>query len=317
MKANCIIQGDAKKVLAGLPAQSMDMCITSPPYWGLRDYGVKGQLGMEPTFSSYIKNLCDVFDEVKRVLRDDGTCWVNLGDTYYGGGGGNQYSPNNKGFQSKSFKTNPKYEKSCGFGYGYRKKAREVPDKSLCLVPFRFAIEMVNRGWILRNVIIWRKPNCMPSSVKDRFTVDFEYLFFFSKSKKYYFEQQREPHKNESIARTSYGWNGHREPMSSYQGMDIKKMCHPDGRNMRCVWSVPTKGLRSAHFAVFPTKLIERPISACCPIKGIILDPFIGSGTTALEAVKQDKNFVGIELNRNYIQIAERRIRKFVENGKY
>ncbi|MBU0760506.1 MAG: site-specific DNA-methyltransferase [Nanoarchaeota archaeon] len=308
MKINCILQGNAKDTLKTIPNESIDMCITSPPYWALRDYGAKGQLGLEPNFSAYIENLCDVFDEVKRTLKKEGTCWVNLGDTYAG-----SQSTNSSVKCANQFNA---HVKEC-----YRKKAinskvEGVQNKCLTLIPFRFALEMVNRGWILRNVIIWHKPNCMPSSVKDRFTVDFEYLFFFSKSKKYFFKQQREPHKDESIIRTSYGWNGHREPMSSYCGMNIEKMCHPDGRNKRCVWTVPTKGLRDAHFAVFPNKLIETPISAGCSEKGIVLDPFLGSGTTALVALKQNKRFLGIELNKSYIKIAKRRILSLLENGK-
>jgi site-specific DNA-methyltransferase (adenine-specific) len=174
---------------------------------------------------------------------------------------------------------------------------------------------MQKRGWIVRNVIIWHKPNCMPCSVRDRFTVDFEYLFFFVKSKKYYFKQIREPHKEESIKRTKHNWEGHREPGSSFFGMDIKKMCHPDGRNKRCVWSITTKSFKGAHFAVYPQELIETPISAGCPNGGIVLDPFMGSGTTGVVALKQNKRFIGIELNPDYIEIAKRRIIEFLKNG--
>ncbi len=179
MKTNIILNGDALKHLKGLPEKSINMCMTSPPYWALRDYGVEGQLGLESTFEEYINKLCNIFDEVKRVLRKDGTCWVNIGDTYWGGGqGGNDY---------------PGKQVVPSSGYGHKAKGNSYKSKSLVMIPFRFAIEMVNRGWILRNTIIWHKRNCMPSSVKDRFTVDFEYIFFFSKKKKYYFETQYEP----------------------------------------------------------------------------------------------------------------------------
>lgn len=182
MKTNTILQGDALKVLKRLPAESINCIMTSPPYWALRDYGVEDQLGLEPTFDEYIKKLCDVFEEAKRVLRKDGTCWVNLGDTYASGGGNatEQSFCRERGKTQSHPNTPPK------------SKLRGSRAKCLLSIPARFQIEMINRGWILRNVIIWHKPNCMPSSVKDRFTVDFEYLFFFSKSKKYWFEQQKE-----------------------------------------------------------------------------------------------------------------------------
>lgn len=304
MKTNIILQGDALQVLQKFPRESVNMVITSPPYWALRDYGVKGQLGLEPDFDSYVKKLCDVFEEVKRVLRKDGTCWVNLGDTFSGSGNGtNDYrTEESKSLSGKRFDYNTMFQ-------GKQKKEHQLlPDKSLCNIPARFSIEMQNRGWILRNVIIWHKPNCMPTSVKDRFTVDFEYLFFFVKSKKYFFKQQREPHKLESLERIKHRWEGHREPGSSYSGMDIKKMCHPNGRNKRCIWSISTSAFRGAHFAVYPTKLIETPIRAGCPEKGIVLDPFFGAGTTGLVALKQEKRFIGIELNPKYIKIAKKRL---------
>ena len=174
---NKIIHGDSLEVLQTLPGESIDCVVTSPPYWALRDYGVPGQLGLESTFNEYISKLCDIFDEVKRVLKKEGTCWVNIGDTYVGSGfgaGGKHH------FLSDQALKNPT-------------KFAGLPNKSLCQIPSRFAIEMCNRGWILRNEIIWHKPNCMPQSVKDRFTVDFEKIFFFVKSKKYYFETQYEP----------------------------------------------------------------------------------------------------------------------------
>ncbi|MDD5697827.1 MAG: site-specific DNA-methyltransferase [Victivallaceae bacterium] len=292
-----IIQGDALEVLKTLPEKSVDMCMTSPPYWTLRDYGMNGQLGLEQTFGEYVNNLCDIFDEVKRVLKDEGTCWVNLGDCYAGNTGKKFGWPG-----SRLAKANKK---------GIRNAIKhELPPKCLILAPFRFAIEMVTRGWILRNVIIWHKPNAVPGPFKDRFTVDFEYIFFFSKQKKYYFEQQRQLHKVQSIERTKHCWNGHREPDSSYAGMDIGKMCHPEGRNMRTVWEISTKSFREAHFAVYPPELCEIPIKAGCPEGGIVLDPFFGAGTTGLVAQKQGKHYLGIELNPKYIKIAEARINK-------
>ncbi len=268
---NKIYQGNSLEVLKTLPTESVDMVITSPPYWGLRDYGIDGQLGMESSFQEYINKLCDIFDEIKRVLKDSGTCWVNLGDTY-------------------------------------------LPDKCLLQIPNRFAIEMTNRGWTLRNEIIWFKRNCFPSSVKDRFTVDFEKLFFFVKNKKYYFDQQKEPVKNISIQRAKYGWHGTKLPHGdSYAGLKGTeamgdRYCDPRGRNKRAVWDIPTKGYKGAHFAVFPEGLIETPIKAGCPLGGVVLDPFMGSGTTAVVAKRLGRNYIGIELNEDYIDIAEKRI---------
>jgi len=271
MKTNIILQGDALKNLQKLPEGSIDMVMTSPPYWALRDYNVEGQLGLELNFDSYVNKLCDIFDEVKRVLKKEGTCWVNLGDTYYTKSGAS--------FLNDNLNTHKKIEK-IGINRANAIRGKGLlKNKNLCLVPFRFAIEMQKRGWIIRNVIIWHKPNVMPSSVKDRFTVDFEYLFFFSKNKKYYY---------------------------------IKKMCHPKGRNKRTVWKISTKPFKEAHFAVYPPELCEVPINAGCPEGGVVLDPFFGAGTTGVVALRQGKNFIGIELNPDYIKIAEKRLRKAV-----
>lgn len=260
-----ILQGDALTILQTLPDESVQMAITSPPYWQLRDYHVAGQLGLEPSYDDYITRLCDVFDEVKRVLRSDGTCWVNLADTYSGSSG----AP-----------PSPFHAKARRFGYTFPKPPRtDIPKKSLCLIPFRFATQMVRRGWILRNVLIWKKPNALPESVKDRFTVDFEYLFFFAKSPRYYFEQQREPAVYE-------------------KGM----------RNRRCILEVNTRPLFSNHFAAYPEELIEMPIKAGCPVGGTVLDPFLGSGTTALVAERLGRQWLGIELNPEYINLAAERL---------
>jgi len=186
-----IIRGDSLSVLKTLPSESINCCVTSPPYWALRDYGVDGQLGLEPTFQEYINKLCNIFDEVKRVLRKDGTCWVNIGDTYWGGG-------NNRGSSEENLSAK-QFSNRGARGQCSRDWDKSFKPKCLIQIPARFSIEMCNRGWILRNTIIWHKPNCMPSSVKDRFTVDFEYIFFFVKSKKYWFETQKEPHKEVSI----------------------------------------------------------------------------------------------------------------------
>ena len=301
IELNKIYCGDSLDILKKFPDKFIDCVVTSPPYWALRDYKIKGQLGLEPDFDDYINKLCNIFDEIKRVLKDEGTCWVNIGDTYYTKSGAS--------FLNDNLNSNNRI-KEIGINRANAIRGRGLlEDKNLTLTPFRFAIEMQKRGWIIRNVIIWHKPNCMPTSVKDRFTVDFEYLFFFVKSRKYYFEQQREPHKLESIKRTKYKWDGHREPGSSYAGMDIKKMCHPNGRNKRCIWSIPTSSFRGAHFAVYPSELIDIPIKAGCPRNGIVLDPFIGSGTTGAICKKLGRKFLGIDINPKYCKLAMKRIR--------
>ena len=254
-----------------LQNESVDMCMTSPPYWALRKYasqplvwddGWRGELGLEPTFELYIKHLCDIFDEVKRVLKKEGTVWVNMGDTYGGGGqGGSNYGGK---------ETTPERV--------YPKVAQKLQPKSLCLIPMRFAIEMCNRGWILRNVCIWKKPNCMPSSANDRFTVDFEYIFLFAKNRRYYFEQQFEElidrerleHRmfNPDNLNRKQQYDG-----KSLTGQGINPKTAEEsrlrilaqGRNKRCVWTIPTEPYPEAHFATFPQALCETPIKAGCP----------------------------------------------------
>lgn len=317
MKVNHIYQGDALEVLQSLEAQQVDMCVTSPPYWGLRDYGVEGQLGLEQDFNEYIDKLCTIFDEVKRVLKDEGTCWVNIGDSYNGSG----KAGSNPEYQKKHTSFGKIMTEKSKFGKPINDK--RIGKKSLIGIPFRFAIEMINRGWILRNTIIWHKPNCMPSSVKDRFTVDFEYLFFFSKNKKYYFEQQFEPIKTESLKRSMRKSlkNWKKNMMPPIGGCKHKANGNPiysgnevpipiKGRNKRCVWNISTKPYKGAHFAVFPEELIETPIKAGCPANGVVLDPFMGSGTTAAVAKRLNRNYVGIELNPEYHGLIHGRLDK-------
>jgi site-specific DNA-methyltransferase (cytosine-N4-specific) len=268
-----ILQGDALTMLRTLPSESIHMAITSPPYWNLRDYHVSGQLGLERSYDEYITKPCDVFDEVHRVLRPDGTCWVNLADSYSGTGG----------YKSPKM-LNAKMRRLGHLNPGTPHS--DIPRKSLCLIPYRFAIAMVRRGWILRNTIIWHKPSAIPESMKDRFTIDFEYLFLFSKSPQYAFQQQFEPATERGIR----------------QGQAYV-------RNKRCVWSIPTQGFAGDHCAVYPEALVEVPIKAGCPVGGVVLDPFLGSGTTALVAERLNRRWIGIELNPAYVAMAEERLR--------
>lgn len=254
MKTNTIICGAMPEATKVFPDGYFNCSISSPPYWALRDYGVDGQLGLEPTFEEYIDKLCTIYDEVKRILRDDGCCFVNMGDTYAGGIGTNLSA------QSK------KYEVGDGLRHpNGHPQQNGTPAKSLCLIPQRFAIEMVNRGWILRNVIIWHKPNPMPSSAKDRFTVDFEYVYFFTKQRKYWFEPQYEAHHPDGRKKTFGGGAPKYEEFNSFQTADHERWANPLGRNKRTVWTIPTQPYPEAHFATFPEKLVEPMIKAGCP----------------------------------------------------
>lgn len=276
METNKIYQGDALENLKKFPSESIDCVVTSPPYWNLRDYNTDGQLGLETTFEEYVKKLCDIFDEVKRVLKKEGTCWVNISDTYSGNKVGKTDNKVSNYLKDTTVKLN--------------KKIGSVPNKSLCCIPDRFKIEMINRGWICRNEIIWYKPNCMPASVKDRFIIDYEKVFLFVKSKKYYFKQQKEPMitKDTSPPRGSKGVLGG----SLNKGLRKQDLVGKD------------------NYTGFNSRYIPNNIDAGCPIDGITLDPFIGSGTTAIVALNQNKKYIGIELNPDYIKIAEKRINK-------
>ena len=269
----------------------------------------KGSLGLEPTFDLYVKHLCDIFDEVKRVLKKEGTCWVVLGDTYSGSGcGTNDYRTE----KSKSIQGKGKNRNLYKTGGIAQKITNVVQAKSLLQIPSRFAIMMTDHGWILRNTIIWEKPNCMPSSAKDRFTVDFEYVFFFTKSKKYYFEQQLEKSiwaDKDYRSKIKGGVKSGGKTASGNYATNKVAYTENGMKNKRAVWTISTKPFKENHFAVFPEELIETPVKAGCPKNGIILDPFMGSGTTGLVAKKLGRNFIDIELKPNYVEIANRRIR--------
>lgn len=295
MKVSHILKGDALTILKRLDTESVDCVVTSPPYWALRDYGTPGQLGLENDFTEYITKLCDIFDEVKRVLKPTGTCFVNIGDTY-----STVRWSNNAGTSGRRNRgETPVVEKS-----------KKLLDKCLVQIPSRFAIEMCNRGWILRNELIWYKPNAMPQSVKDRFTVDFEKVFFFVKSKKYNFTQQMEKaiwandrRKNEGRVHYGTGKRVGQKGTGQENFVSIKQE-----KNMRSVWKVSTTPFKGAHFAVFPEALISPMIKAGCPEGGAVLDPFFGAGTTGVVAKKQGKRYIGIEINEEYIAIAKKRL---------
>lgn len=299
MELNIIYNGESLSVLKTFPSDSIDCIITSPPYFNIRDYKHKDQIGREKTPQEYISKLIDIFGECKRVLKKEGSIWVNIADSY-----------------SKN--------------------------KSLIGIPERFALAMTDElGLIRRNTIIWKKNNCMPSSIKDRFTIDYEFFLFLTKSPKYYFETQYEPlspvtlkeiekkYKGKGIK--DYEGNGVQNPSDVkrriihgfapfggkkykeygnrvYSGKEYKISLDNLQRIKRTVWTINTQNFKGAHFATFPMNLLETPIRACCPENGIILDCFMGSGTTALVAKKLNRNYIGIEINSDYCKISENRI---------
>ena len=374
MELNKVYLGNSLEVIKTFPDESVDCVVTSPPYYGLRDYGtgtwiggdpncdhedarkktrfdyaidekqstskgtdmkiyekvcpicgavrVDEQIGLEETPEEYIERLVSLFREIRRVLKKDGTCWVNLGDSYSG-----NCSRTSKG--------------RAGMGAereGVFKKGGVLPSKNLIGIPWRFAFAMQNDGWILRQDIIWAKPNPMPESVTDRCTKSHEYIFLFSKSEKYYFDYEaiQEPANtqkeiNPKFGGTKYGNNDDKH-FQTYSGNEWKpktKNCQYDGqrpntmhlrreeglpdeeyvvRNKRDVWSVNVRPNNEAHFATYPQMLIQPCILAGSPQGGVVLDPFMGSGTTGIVARKLGRKYVGIELNPEYQKMAERRI---------
>lgn len=288
--------GDSKQVLeylAGRGKYIADMVITSPPYWAARDYGVDGQLGQELSFREYVMNLCDYLDPLYTLIELGGTLWVNLGDGYYGASKGTGGRGHKQDTSPGSFFNPKKFY-----------KIKELKEKTLCMIPSRFAIEMTDyRGWILRNDIIWHKPNQMPNSAKDRFTVDYEHLFMFSREKKYKFNQQLE---RSIYAGDDRGSRGDSRRGTGYNSVGGKTK---EFKNKRTVWSIntqPHKGL--GHFAPYPDKLVETPIMAGSNEGDTVLDPFLGSGTTAIVAERLGRKWIGIELNEEYCNISLREI---------
>ena len=287
---NSILQGNNIETLKSIPSNYVNCCITSPPYYGLRNYNAEGQIGIEETPEMYIEKLISVFNEVKRILRNDGTLWVNIGDSYAGSGKGGQ-SENKK---SKNWQ--PVYSNH-GATYGLK-------PKDLIGIPWMLAFALRENGWYLRQDIIWNKPNPMPEPVTDRCVKAHEYLFLLSKSKKYFFDSKaiQEP--------AIYAFDNRGERGDNRRGTECNSVNGATGeyRNKRDVWTVTTEPLGVAHFAIYPQKLILPCVLCACPENGIILDPFMGSGTTAVVAVKNLRNYIGCELNPDYIKIAETRI---------
>ena len=316
-----LYHGDCIDVLRSMPEASVHCCVTSPPYWGLRDYGAEGQIGLEQTPDEYVARMVDVFREVRRVIRDDGTLWLNLGDSYAA---------------NRSYQVSDGKHLSHDFGGS---NAAAVPDglkpKDLVGIPWRVAFALQADGWWLRSDIIWSKPNPMPESVTDRPTKAHEYVFLLTKSARYFFDQEavREPWTSgrddmrENGVRTgmaylqqgpiasnhSKGPDGRRKTGvkggdGSVQHRNGERWPNENGRNVRSVWDIPTQPYAEAHFATFPQELPRRCIAAGSPADGVVLDPFMGSGTTALVARNLGRRSIGIELNAEYCELAARRL---------
>ena len=318
---NTIICGDCLNVLKSLPDNSIDCCVTSPPYYALRDYGCDGQIGLEETPEKYIERLCDVFSEVRRVLTPQGTLWLNIGDSYNGNKVGNTEVVKNK-----------KVSESNDF---HKKLWNGAKPKDLIGIPWMLAFALRSQGWYLRQDIIWQKLNPLPESVTDRCTKSHEYIFLLSKSQKYYFDHEAiQEEATSSDKPRVFGANNQKGTLRNDIGRVYKprtKNCQYDGqrpnsmhlareaglsdevypvRNKRDVWTVNTKPCKEAHFATYPFELIKPCILAGCPEDGIVLDPFMGSGTTAIVARSLNRNYLGIELNPEYIKIAHKRLDK-------
>jgi DNA modification methylase len=368
MEINKILLGDCLQSLKTLPDNSVDCCVTSPPYYGLRDYGVDGQIGLEEIPEEYISKLTEVFEQVRRVLKPEGTLWLNIGDSYNGYKGNANSEYNDSEFVGGH--GNHPTRKS-GFGL----ECKGLKPKDLIGIPWMLAFSLRNAGWYLRQDIIWHKPNPMPESVTDRCTKSHEYIFLLSKSQRYYFDYEaiQEEANPEYVAKNirfggnkyrdnddllfqTYSGNvwkpqkktrtqdngyakagGHRDNsggFGDYSKHGHTKNCQYDGqkpnsmhlrreaglpdevyfvRNKRDVWSVNLKPNKETHFATYPEMLIQPCILAGCPENGVVLDPFMGSGTTGIVARKLNRNYIGCEPNPEYKTVAERRIAEYGE----
>ena len=327
-----IIEGDCLEVMRQMPDRCINCCVTSPPYWGLRDYGVSGQLGLEKTPEEFVEKMVGVFSEVRRVLRDDGTLWLNLGDSYARTGGW----ASNDGLDGKKRGESGRAKSNCQNGNG-QKCPEGLKQKDLVGIPWRVAFALQADGWYLRSDIIWHKPNPMPESVCDRPTKSHEYIFLMAKAEKYYYDheaikensQPTNPSRNgfSDLQEFKRSGNKKRKPARA-RGVPVDDRGKTAGnvagsvpwagtnRNKRTVWTVGTRPFKEAHFATFPEDLIKPCILAGCPDGGIVLDPFMGAGTTALVAAKYGRKFAGCELNPEYAAMARKRVANEQAQGK-
>lgn len=320
---NTILCGDALEMLKNFPDESISCCITSPPYYGLRDYKSDGQIGREKTVEEYLDRLVQVFRQVKRVLKKDGTCFIVIGDSYAGSGG------------VKGEYTDSKYPKGRnGQNPSITQKVLGYKSKDLMGIPWRLALLLIDDGWYLRSDIIWHKENAMPEACRDRPTRSYEHVFLLSKSPRYYydFDAMAEPMKEVSKKRYVRGRSEDNKYLKEDAGISVQKINRarrygeykgdnvPQFRNKRDIWTINTVSFRGNHYATFPPKLVEICMIAGCPKNEIVLDPFIGSGTVGFVALRHDRKYIGIELNEEYVNLAKKRIseevKKFNEEQK-
>lgn len=293
--------GPAAAVLRDLPSESVDCCVTSPPYWNQRDYGAGAdELGSEATPTEYVENLAAVFAEALRVMRPGGTLWLNLDDTYSGKANGGDSYDRHRGAGHKG-----------GIVAKQRNSLAFAPYKGMLGLPWRVALAVQDTGWTLRNDIIWHKPNCIPESATDRLTRRYEHVFMFSKGPRYFYDLDaiRVPHRPSSLARAAShrspsGFINADHPSDTAKQMAVERMCHPNGANPGDVWEIPNTGYEGAHFATFPIELPRRCILAGCPEGGTVLDPCSGSGTTGAAARALGRRYIGIDLKREYHDLA-------------
>jgi len=303
-----VFQGDCREVMASMEPASIHCVVTSPPYWGLRDYGTEGQLGLEATPEAYVANMVAVFREISRVLRDDGTVWLNLGDSYIGGGrgGANGDQVGLGTISGNAHASGTRWGPPTGKVAGYK-------SKDLVGIPWMVAFALRADGWYLRSDIIWSKPNPMPESVTDRPTKSHEYLFLLSKSSRYYFDAKavRDEYvtPRDTKARMGFGSaTGKNQTQDQAHSVSPgKRFEFAEGRNIRSVWTVATQPYPGAHFATFLEKLVEPCVKAGCSQLGTVLDPFAGSGTTGRVAQRLGRRAVLIDLNGDYLVQAMRR----------
>jgi len=286
-----ILHGDCRETLKTLPDASVNCCVTSPPYFGLRDYGHDGQIGLEQSPDAFVQQMVAVFREVRRVLCDDGTLWLNLGDSYA-----------QNEIRNRNINTSRSELHETG-----RKQKHGLKPKDLIGIPWRVAFALQADGWYLRQDIIWHKPNPMPESVTDRCTKAHEYIFLLSKSARYFYDAEAVQEESSGLTGGRFGTGG--KEVGRLRQDAGRERPEDDGvRNKRSVWTVPTRSYRAAHFATFPPDLIRPCILAGCPTGGTVLDPFGGSGTTGQVAMEEGRNAILCELNEDYVGLIRKRI---------
>ena len=295
--------GDCLETLRQMPDGLVQTCVTSPPYFGLRDYGHAGQIGLEPTPDEFVAKLVEVFREVRRVLRDDGTLWVNIGDSY--NAAGRTGHGTRVGYKQGSNRASSTGADAC------RPSVAGLKEKDLIGVPWMLAFALRADGWYLRQDIIWHKPNPMPESVMDRCTKAHEYVFLLSKSERYFFDAEAIKEPAVTVGDTRHlRRDKTADARLSPSGREGNGKPQAETRNRRSVWTVATRPYKGAHFATFPTDLIEPCILAGAPAGGIVLDPFFGSGTTGQVSQALGRQFVGLELNEAYKPLQDERLRQ-------